>query len=423
MSRVAALILIPLAAYLYFPVSNFIIRGHVFDYLQQLNAEKCEFISMDNVSDDKTEHGIQWMCEDAYFDDRNSEVILSCIEGENKKTWFPGAGVFEKYDFAKDSLFLYNPRTNSFKKMYVYSDLKVPYESLHLHGIDGIQIEAPAVIGGSVKDRRLVASIQHQAYASTVVFFENLSGSSDLKYLGTLKNDAIHSPNDVAFISETEVVITNDHYFKKGPMRLVEELLQIPNGNLVYCSFERRKFIEDTSLLQHKCKILVSGLLYPNGVAYFDDTIYVALTTEPAIRTYTLFDNAIAKFEYVIPVGYLIDNLTKYKDHVTNETTIYAASHGKILPLLAQISPSLRKPLQFLQSKGLLEKNTYSVLSKIVEDKKNMFYGHPLKEQVLMIDNGSVTGSTSVFLKLGQNEYLAGNLVKGGITLCKNLEN
>lgn len=70
--------------------------------------------------------------------------------------------------------------------------------------------------------------------ASRIELFVHSVGSNTAKHLRTISNPLIRTPNDILALSEREFLVTNDHYYRDGLMRVVEELTHSAWTDLVH---------------------------------------------------------------------------------------------------------------------------------------------------------------------------------------------
>jgi len=59
---------------------------------------------------------------------------------------------------------------------------------------------------------------------SQIEVFRHHIGSSTAEYVRSVRDPLIKTPNDIFAISPTEFYVTNDHYYREGDMRIIEEL-------------------------------------------------------------------------------------------------------------------------------------------------------------------------------------------------------
>ncbi|MFE8070674.1 SMP-30/gluconolactonase/LRE family protein [Marinobacteraceae bacterium S3BR75-40.1] len=91
----------------------------------------------------------------------------------------------------------------------------------------------------------------------------------------TLTDPALISPNDIAAISPNQAYVTNDHGFGNRRLQKMEDYLRLPLASVVYID-------------EKGASVVADHLHYANGIQLSPrgDRVYVAGTTEPALRVY-----------------------------------------------------------------------------------------------------------------------------------------
>jgi hypothetical protein len=108
----------------------------------------------------------------------------------------------------------------------------------------------------------------------------------------------------------------------------------------------------------------------------------------------------------------MVDNLSQ--DYKTGE--VYAASHCNVLSLMAA-GPS---NWASLANKLPINKKLVSSISKLVEWKEGVYYGKPLKEQVLVVDDETAgSKGLSAVARVSNTEWMAGSLLGDELLSCK----
>lgn len=100
-------------------------------------------------------------------------------------------------------------------------------------------------------------------------------GSDRLRHVRTLADPLLFSPNDVAAVGPDLLYVTNDHGFREGFARTLEEWLRLPVSNVVL--FDGRGF-----------RVAAKGIRLANGIAASADggTLYVNSSVGRETRVY-----------------------------------------------------------------------------------------------------------------------------------------
>lgn len=141
-----------------------------------------------------------------------------------------------------------------------------PNGAFHPHGIS---LYAP---GGEEK-RLFVINHDDDEHTRVEIF---AAAGPRLAHLRTVSDDAhMPSPNDVLAVGPEQFYLSNDHGFRVQPLQLVEDLLHLHRGSVVY--FDGRAFTT-----------FASGIAYANGLALspHGKTLYVAAMDAQQIRAF-----------------------------------------------------------------------------------------------------------------------------------------
>ena len=77
-------------------------------------------------------------------------------------------------------------------------------------------------------------------------------------HVKSIANPFLYSINDVAAVGKESFYYSNDHYFEAGHLRKMEDILQLPWGNVgVY--------------EENATRVLDTSIVYPNGVTLSPD--------------------------------------------------------------------------------------------------------------------------------------------------------
>ncbi|KAI2626995.1 calcium-dependent phosphotriesterase [Hypomontagnella submonticulosa] len=176
-------------------------------------------------------------CEDLHYHEPSGMLYSACGgDLEKAATWFPGAGSLGHPENAGyGSLVLINPKTFKSQKLTL-TGFEGPFVT------HGISLYSPPSDLNTV----YIFAINHlpnplwtesstePKAASHVELFVHTVGSDTAKHLQSISHPLIRTPNDLLALSEREFLVTNDHYYRHGTMRLLEELIQAKWANLVH---------------------------------------------------------------------------------------------------------------------------------------------------------------------------------------------
>lgn len=149
----------------------------------------------------------------------------------------------------------------------------------------------------SQNNETTIAAINHTYEGEFIELFKLIENKAI--HYKTLKNKLIYSPNDIVLVDEESFYFTNDHGYKEGFPRLVEDYLGLPFSNVVYYN-SKTNFIE-----------VASNISYANGINYDSKRklIFVASPRKFEILVYERkYDNSL-KFIENISCGTGVDNI------------------------------------------------------------------------------------------------------------------
>lgn len=248
-----------------------------------------------------------------------------------------------------------------------------------------------------------VSVINHERTGSVVTIFKHAHGSNVLQYLHEFKSPKIRSPNSVTAIGPNEIYVTNDHYFPKGFLRIVEFLLMpIASTNVVHCTYNPQ-----TSKTQ--CESAVDGLAMANGIEYLParDEIVVTESTTGRVTFFPRLSGTKASgkldtvHKRVTNIGTALDNVRI----VPGTSDVIVAAFPDMPKLINQLSNhdnlTLKVPVM-----GILLKESESYT----------------KLNVAHHSSGESKGTQSMVTGYGvpprQRQLLAGSFMNAGLLVC-----
>ncbi|KAF4337162.1 serum paraoxonase arylesterase 2 [Fusarium beomiforme] len=175
------------------------------------------------------------ICEDLHL---HAGLLYTACEDsfEQRFSWFPGLGVLHDpltASKSRGSIHVIDPKTFKSKRLE-FEGFGGPFIT---HGIDviadpkeedGIYIFAVNHVPNSdylqhVVDGKNDEYKGHKA-ASQIEIFHHRIGSSTVKHVRSISHPLIQTPNDIVAVSPTSFYVTNDHYYREGLMRQVEDM-------------------------------------------------------------------------------------------------------------------------------------------------------------------------------------------------------
>ncbi|KAI9842531.1 MAG: hypothetical protein M1838_003088 [Thelocarpon superellum] len=168
-------------------------------------------------------------CEDLHYHSPSGLLFTAAEDDEtNRWRWYPPLGHWEDPTaLGRGSIVVIDPKTMATTRLALtgFSGPFIP------HGID---LWSPPDEAGAV----LIFAINHlpnPAYdgrgqtdvpraRSRVELFHHVLGTSEARHLRSIWHPLVRTPNDLYAVDAHHLYVTNDHYYREGLMRLVEDL-------------------------------------------------------------------------------------------------------------------------------------------------------------------------------------------------------
>ena len=163
-------------------------------------------------------------------------------------------------DNENGGLYFLDLKNTQFNIVHLTANFKGPFAP---HGISMIKLDSSY----------LIAAINHTLKGERIELFS--LKEKELTHLETIKDPSLISPNDIVLINKDQYYFTNDHKYKKGFMRLLEDYAGLSLSNVVY--FDGRSFNE-----------VASNIAYANGINFDRERnlIFVASPRKFLIKVY-----------------------------------------------------------------------------------------------------------------------------------------
>ncbi|KAL1404968.1 hypothetical protein Q8F55_008580 [Vanrija albida] len=169
--------------------------------------------------------------EDLHYDPESGLIYAAAQAKDVRNGWFPPLGRFDKPQDAVTGggkLVVIDPKT------FTSRDLALEGFSgaFVTHGIDIIRDPKRA-------DALYIQAVNHlpnQFYLDTrdlfiedkghsvIEIFHHIIGSDSAQHVRTVKHESIRTPNDIFATGPTSFYVTNDHFYREGHLRTVEDL-------------------------------------------------------------------------------------------------------------------------------------------------------------------------------------------------------
>ncbi|KAJ6779732.1 hypothetical protein PWT90_02075 [Aphanocladium album] len=210
-------------------------------------------------------------CEDLHRHAASGLLFAAC-EGseETRHAWFPPLTIFDNGSKALQTpgtITAIDPETMKAKRLQ-FEGFSGPFVT---HGIDIID-DPKAELGKAI----YIFAVNHRPNAdkdplapkadSVIEVFHHTIGTNTVRHVRTVKHGLITTPNDILALSPTSFLVTNDHFYRDGIMRIIEDIYTAATwSNTIYAKFEVGKSKPDEAA-QVKANVALTGLHNNNGL-------------------------------------------------------------------------------------------------------------------------------------------------------------
>ncbi|KAJ5219824.1 hypothetical protein N7468_009028 [Penicillium chermesinum] len=229
-------------------------------------------------------------CEDVHHYLPANLLFTACEDvKETRFKWFPGLGHYlEPQPPARGSIHVVDPTTFESKRL----EFENFESSFVTHGID--------VIGDPQKaDAVYIFAVNHLTNPeyfgtseppkgtpkarSQIELFHHVLGSNSVKHIRSIRHELITTPNDVYAISPSEFYVTNDHFYREGLMRMLEDTVYMAKwSNIIHVQITDSKAKDATAGLE--VSVAHAGLHNNNGLGHgrtANEMSYISPTGRP----------------------------------------------------------------------------------------------------------------------------------------------
>ncbi|KAI1078918.1 calcium-dependent phosphotriesterase [Whalleya microplaca] len=276
-------------------------------------------------------------CEDLHHHTPSGLIYTACT-GDIEKVagWFPGAPSLD------------HPENPGYGTIQILDPTTMKSQKLNLSGFEGPFVTHGIGIYNTPSDPSTVYiyAVNHlpnplwaanpstePKAASRVELFVHTIGSNTAKHLRSISHPLIRLPNDILALSEREFLVTNDHYYREGHMRLVEDLTGRKWTDVVHVRLEDDDKVDAT--------VSINSIATTNGIGWGPDKqvlISDALGGSIYFATLPSAENKTLSVSHAIHTHGLIDNPSFFSDP-------YAGLDGK--DYSAYILPGFGRVVEF----------------------------------------------------------------------------
>ncbi|KAJ5198369.1 uncharacterized protein N7498_007486 [Penicillium cinerascens] len=294
-------------------------------------------------------------CEDVHHYRPANLLFAACEDSKSTRfDWFPPLGHLTPQPEARGSIHVVNPKTLKSSRL----EFENFEGSFVTHGIDVIEDpkQADAVYIFAVNhlpnpDHWLEGAQDTPKARSQIELFHHVLKSKTIQHVRSIQHPLIETPNDVYADSPNSVYITNDHFYREGPMRLVEDLWPSAKwSTVVHVQITDLKAKDSAGL---DASVAHSGLWNNNGLGHgrTDDEIVISSAIGGELYVSKRHANNTISIKSTIPFDTVTDNPSYYADpyrtdaHDASGYVVAGVSQGIYLAKTAR-DPDATDPCQ-----------------------------------------------------------------------------
>ncbi|KAM0206830.1 hypothetical protein ACHAQI_008055 [Fusarium lateritium] len=365
-------------------------------------VDDADFIAIDDTM----------LCEDIHLHSSSGLLFTACEDSyESRFSWFPGLGVLHDPltgSKSRGSIHVIDPKTFTSKRLE-FENFSGPFIT---HGIDVISdpesqesVYVFAINHVPHPDylQRVVDGKSHDKYdgnkaASQVDIFHHLIGSSTVRYVRSISHPLIQTPNDIAAVSPTSFYVTNDHYYREGFLRQIEDVYYGGKwSTTIFVQIKDMKAKDSTAGIE--ASVALTGLHNNNGLGHGKTSNEIAIGSASSgdIHIASIQANQTLKVLETIGLDGCVDNPSYFSDS-------FASVNGDSSGF---ISAGLSKGLDLGKSIGVAD-GAEPVMIWLVKPKDGKW-----EKKLLFEDDGKRLRSAAAAVLIGIDPALEGGKKKG----------
>lgn len=189
------------------------------------NNEDCAYSSIDGIS-----HGIK-------IDPTGKIAYYTVSDASDRAKFYPPAGRLNaSFSTGQDRINFLDLESNIVEELEIFD-----YDEDFVAGSIDVRIDSHD------PNSRLLYVINYKPSHSVVSVFNHSIGSLEARHVYDVKDNIINTPSDLVTVAEDAFYITNDHLFRSGRLRALEDQYGPWKwASTVYCSFD----FEDDGILE-----------------------------------------------------------------------------------------------------------------------------------------------------------------------------
>ncbi|KAF4999911.1 hypothetical protein FGRMN_2149 [Fusarium graminum] len=352
------------------------------------------------------------LCEDIHLHPTSGLLFTACEDSyESRFSWFPGLGVLHDpltASKARGSIHVIDPKTFVSKRLE-FENFAGPFVT---HGIDVISdpdsqdsvyifavnhVPHPDYLQLVVNGNNYNEYVGNKA-ASQVEIFHHRIGSSTAKHVRSVSHPLIETPNDIFAVSPTGFYVTNDHHYREGFLRQIEDMYYGAKWSTTIL-VQIKDMQAESSAAGIEASVALTGLHNNNGLGHgrTPQEIIIGSAASGALHIGTIQANQSIKVLETVDVDAAADNPFYFCDSFSNAN---GDSSGFI-------SAGLSKAADLAKSVGVADA-TEPVMIWLLKPKDGKW-----EKKLLFEDDGKRLRSAATAVLIGIDPALEGGKKKG----------
>ncbi|EAW09175.1 serum paraoxonase/arylesterase family protein [Aspergillus clavatus NRRL 1] len=261
-------------------------------------------------------------CEDLHYWSPTNKVFAVCEDSVLPRfKWFPPVGNFEGPATTTGSIHVIDPQTMKASRL-AFENFAGPFVT---HGFDVIEDpETPnavyifAVNHLSNPDFYQAAAVGEDVprARSQVELFHHVLESSTARHVRSIRNPLIATPNDIYAESPNSFFVTNDHLYRTGYKRMIEDVLPLAKWSSTI-HVQIHDFNAEDAAAGIDATVALTGLYNNNGLGHGktkDEMLVVSCMGGTLYRAHANSGNHTITLGDAIRPGGQFDNPSYYSD-------------------------------------------------------------------------------------------------------------
>ncbi|KAL4945310.1 hypothetical protein BDV06DRAFT_39594 [Aspergillus oleicola] len=285
----------------------------------------------DFVSSSEGIHAIEdtMQCEDIHYYAPGNVIFAACEDSILPRfAWFPPLGHFDKLPDTTGSIHIIDPQTLKSHRLK-FENFPGPFVT---HGIDVIQdpgrsdavyifavnhLANPEYVSALSANPSTATEPDIPKARSQIEIFHHVLKSSSARHVRSVRHKLVKTPNDLYAASPNSFYVTNDHYYRHGRLRQVEDMVPwLKWTNVVHVQVDRLTGVSGDAEAGVGASVALPSLWAANGLGHGpkDEVLVTSVLGGTMKRTVPVGDGRTLSVNEEISVDSTIDNPSYYED-------------------------------------------------------------------------------------------------------------